>query len=138
GEDSRLRLSSIVLIKSAEQATAADKQSPNPFQFGDVLIYPNMSEPVRKAVTKNLAFFVTAYPPRGSATPAKLKLEITQGGRTLGQASYDLPAPDAAGRVQYAAAVPIDKFGPGDYELKVTVRDARDTATRTEKFTIAP
>lgn len=138
GDDSRLRLSSIVLIKSAEQATAADKQSPNPFHFGDVLIYPNMSEPVRKAVTKNLAFFVTAYPPRDSATPAKLRLEITQGGRTLGQASYDLPAPDDAGRVQYAAALPIDKFGPGDYELKVTVQDARDTATRTEKFTIAP
>ncbi|HEV2862182.1 MAG TPA: VWA domain-containing protein [Pyrinomonadaceae bacterium] len=138
GDDSRLRLSSIVLIKSAEQATAADKQSPNPFHFGEVLIYPNMNEPVRKAASKNLAFFVTVYPPHASATPAKLKLEIMQAGRTLGQASYDLPAPDAYGRVQYATAVPIDKFGPGDYELRVTVHDARDTATRTEKFTIAP
>jgi hypothetical protein len=137
-DESRLRLSSVVLIKSAEQATAADKQSPNPFHFGEVIIYPNMSEPVRKAAGANLAFFVTAYPQRGSATPARLKLEIRQAGRTLGQASYDLPAPDASGRVQYAGAVPIDKFGPGDYELRITVQDARDTAARAEKFTIAP
>jgi VWFA-related protein len=137
-DDSRLRLSSIVLIKSAEQMTAADKQASNPFHFGDVLIYPNMSEPVRKSVSKNLAFFVTVYPARGSAAAAKLKLEITRQGRTVGQASFDLPAPDAEGRIQYASAVPIEKFGPGDYELKVTVQDAQDKTTRAEKFTITP
>ncbi|HEX8147544.1 MAG TPA: VWA domain-containing protein [Pyrinomonadaceae bacterium] len=138
-DESRLRLSSIVLIKSAEQAAAADRQSRNPFHFGELLLYPNMGEPVRKAASKNLAFFVTVYPPRGAAAPpAKLKIEITQNGRTLGQSSNDLPAPDADGRVQYASAVPIDKYAPGDYELKVTVQDGRDTATRSEKFTIAP
>lgn len=139
-DESRLRLSSIVLIKSAEQATAADKQSQNPFHFGELLLYPNMGEPVRKAASKNLAFYVAVYPARGAApaTPAKLKLEITQNGRTVGQSTNDLPAPDADGRIQYATAVPLDKYAPGDYALKVTVTDTRDTATRTEKFTIAP
>ena len=136
-EESRLRLSSIVIIKSAEQATAADKQSQNPFHFGELLLYPNMGEPVRKAASKNLAFYVAVYPARGAnATPAKLKLEITQNGRAVGQATNDLPAPDADGRIQYASAVPLDKYAPGDYELKVTVTDARDTVTRTEKFKI--
>ena len=137
-DESRLRLSSIVLIKSAEQ-TPPGKQT-TPFNFGEVLLYPNLGEPLRKAASKNLAFFVTAYPSRGgaAATPAKLKIEITQHGRTLGQSSNDLPAPDADGRVQYASAVPIDKYAPGDYELKVTVQDGRDSVTRTEKFTIAP
>jgi VWFA-related protein len=138
-DESRLRLSSIVLIKSAEQAAAAaDKQAPNPFHFGELLLYPNMGEPVRKSAGKNLAFFVTVYPPRGVASAAKLKIEITQKGRTLGQSSNDLPAPDADGRIQYASALPIDKYAPGDYELKVTVQDAHDTVTRTEKFTITP
>ncbi|HEX8922684.1 MAG TPA: hypothetical protein VF766_14510, partial [Pyrinomonadaceae bacterium] len=62
----------------------------------------------------------------------------TQRGSTLGQTSYDLPAPDAAGRIQYASAVPIDKFKPGDYELKLTVEDAHGKATRAERFTITP
>lgn len=137
-DDTRLRLSSIVLIKSAEQTPPGKQQTPTPFNFGELLLYPNMGEPVRKAAGKNLTFFVTVYPPRGAATAAKLKIEITQRGRTLGQSSNDLPAPDADGRIQYASAVPIDKYAPGDYELRVTVQDARDTVTRTEKFTIAP
>ena len=135
-DQSRLRLSSIVFIKSAEKMTAADQATSNPFHFGEVLIYPNMDEPLSKSKSKNLAFFVTAYPPQGSA--AKLKLEIIQSGRVLGQTSYDLPAPDASGRIQYATAIPIDKYKPGDYELKVTAQTAQSTATRTENFTITP
>lgn len=136
-DESRLRLSSIVLIKSAEQ-TPPGNHTPTPFNFGEVLLYPNMGEPVRKAAGNKLAFFVTAYPPRGAASATKLKIEIQQKGRTLGQSSNELPAPDADGRIQYASAVPIDKYAPGDYELKVTVQDASDTVTRSEKFTIAP
>ena len=139
GDESRLRLSSIVLIKSAEQTPAGKQTTTTPFNFGEVLLYPNLGEPVRKAAGNKLAFFVTAYPPRGASEPApKLKIEIRQQGRTLGQSSNDLPAPDADGRIQYASALPIDKYAPGDYELRVTVSDARDTVTRSEKFTIAP
>jgi hypothetical protein len=135
---SRLRLSSIVIIKSAEKLTAAEAAAQRPFNFGEVAIYPNMGEPVRKSASKNLAFFVTAYTPRASASATKLRMEIVQQGRALGQTSYDLPAPDASGRVQYAGAIPIDKYKPGDYELRVTVQDAQSTATRTERFTITP
>ena len=137
-DESRLRLSSIVLIKSAEQLKTDKPTTTTPFNFGEVLLYPNLGEPVRKSVSKNLAFFVTTYPARGAASTPKLKIEITQQGRTLGQSTNDLPAPDADGRIQYASALPIDKYAPGDYELKVTVSDARDTVTRSEKFTIAP
>ncbi len=137
-DQSRLRLSSIVLIKSAEKMTVADQAGSNPFHFGEVLIYPSMDEPLSKSKSKNLAFFITAYSPAASASAPKLKLEITQGGRAVGQTSYDLPTPDATGRIQYASAIPIDKYRPGDYELKVTVQDAQGTATRTENFTITP
>ena len=135
---SRLRLSSVVLIKSAEKLTAAEQSAARPFNFGEVAIYPNMGEPVRKSLTKTLAFFVTAYAPRGSAATTRLKMEVVQQGRALGQTAYDLPAPDASGRVQYAGAIPIDKYKPGDYELRVTVNDAQSAATRTERFTITP
>jgi hypothetical protein len=137
-DESRLRLSSVVIIKSAEKLTPAEAASPRPFNFGEVAIYPNMGEPVRKSASKTLAFFVTAYAPRGSAATTHLKMEVVQQGRALGQTSYELPAPDASGRVQYAGAIPIDKYKPGDYELRVTVDDAQTNATRTERFTITP
>ncbi len=135
---SRLRLSSIVLVKSAERLQASDRGAANPFHFGEVLIYPNMDEPLRKRVSKNLAFFVTVYPPQGSSSATKLRLEIMQKGRALGQTSYDLPAPDATGRIQYASAIPIDKYQPGEYELKVTVENGQSTATRSERVRITP
>jgi VWFA-related protein len=137
-DQSRLRLSSIVIIKSAEKLTANEQGTPNPFHFGEVLIYPNMNEPLRKSASKNLAFFVTVYPPGSLASATKLKLEIVQGGKVLGQTSTDLPAPDSSGRIQYATAIPIDKYKPGDYELRVTVQNGQSTASRAEHFTITP
>lgn len=135
---SRLRLSSIVLVKSAERLQASDRGAANPFHFGEVLIYPNMDEPLRKSVSKNLAFFVTVYPTKGATAPPKLKLAIIKGGQTLAEVPLELTAPDQTGRIQYASAIPVDKFQPGDYVLKLTAQDDHSTATSSERFTIKP
>lgn len=137
-DQSQLRMSSIVLISSAEQMSAAERSTSNPFHFGEVIIYPNMNQPISKSATKNLPFFVTIYPAQGEGSSTKLTLEILKGGRSLAQVPLKLPAPDQTGRLQYASAVPIDKIQPGDYELKLTAQDARNTVTQTEPFTIKP
>jgi VWFA-related protein len=134
---SRLTLSSIVIVKSAERL-AADQNTANPFHFGEVIIYPNMEEPLSKAVSKNITFFVTVYPAAGTAAVPKLRLEILKGGRAVAQLPVELPAPDPAGRIQYASAIPVDKFQPGEYELKLTAEDGKSTATRSTRFTVVP
>jgi hypothetical protein len=63
-------------------------------------------------------------------------LEIKQRGRTLSRAQIDLPAPDAAGRIQFANALPIDKLQPGEYELSATATDGATSVTRTKRFVI--
>ncbi|MDQ3686811.1 MAG: hypothetical protein M3430_14620, partial [Acidobacteriota bacterium] len=69
----------------------------------------------------------------------KMLLEIMNNNRALAQLQADLPAPDAGGRVQYASALPLDKFQPGKYELKITVRDAAGAAvSRSTAFTVEP
>ena len=136
-DESKLRLSSVVLLKRAERLPPADQKKSNPFHFGEVLIYPNAGEPVRKS-SKQLAFFFTAYPAQGAASPPQLTLEVQQGGKAVGRLSADLPAPDAGGRIQYASALPLDNFQPGAYELKVTVKDARQSVTRSASFTLEP
>lgn len=136
-DPTELRLSSIVLIKSAERLSALD-QSQNPFRFGEVLLYPNLGEPVRKSANKDLTLFITIYPPQGNYTAGKLNLEIAQNGNRVGQFSYDLPTPDETGRIQYVSVIPLDKFKPGDYELKLTVRSGPRTATREQRVQIIP
>jgi VWFA-related protein len=135
---SQLRMSSLTLLKRAEKLSAADQQAANPFHFGDVLIYPNLGEPVRKSASRQLAFFFTAYAAKGSSDKPTFILEVISGGGTIGRTSGELPAPDAGGRIQYATALPLDGFPPGAYELKVTVKDARTSVSRSARFTVEP
>jgi hypothetical protein len=43
---------------------------------------------------------------------------------------------DEKGRIQYASALPIDNFRPGTYELRVTVKDSKNSVSRSTSFTI--
>jgi hypothetical protein len=137
-EAAGLRLSSVVVLKRAERLGPSDQKVNNPFHFGEVLIYPNTGEPLSKAAAKQLAFFFTVYPARGAAAAPKLTLEVLQNGRGVMAVSGELPAPDPQGRIQYANALPLDRFQPGSYALKVTVNDGRASVTRSVSFTVEP
>jgi VWFA-related protein len=137
-DTNKLRLSSIAVLKRAERLTAAEQKTNNPFHYGEVLIYPNTGESLRKSSTKQLTFFFTVYTAKGETYAPKLVIEVLQDGRTVGQTSADLPGPDAAGRIQYASELPLEKFQPGAYELKITVRDGHTSVWRSGQFTLAP
>ena len=136
-DQSALRLSSIVVIKKTGHPTAG-QQTLRTFQFDDLLVYPNLGEPVSKANGNQLTLFVTVYTAKGDTTAPKLSLEIARSGRSVGHLSYDLHAPDQTGRIQYASVISLDKFQPGDYELKLAVRAGSRMATRSEHVLITP
>lgn len=136
-DQTALRLSSIVVIKKAERPTPG-QQALRTFQFGDMLVYPNLGEPISKAAGNQLTLFVTVYTAKGDNTAPKLSLEIARAGRSVGHLSYDLHAPDQTGRIQYASVISLDKFQPGDYELKLAVRAGSRMATRSEHVRVAP
>ena len=135
-EKNSLQLSSIMLVKTGEQLSSANNQASRLFRFNELLLYPNLGEPLSKSDDRELTIFLTAYTPDGLAT--KLSLEIRQNGRTVGQLSYDLPPADQTGRIQYASAIPLEKFQPGNYELKVTLQNAKSRAMNSALFTINP
>ncbi|HEX6622782.1 MAG TPA: VWA domain-containing protein [Pyrinomonadaceae bacterium] len=136
GGGEKLRMGSLAILKRAEKLSPEEQKQNNPFHYGEVLVYPNLGEPIRKATAGQLAFFLTAYTARPSSSPPKLMLEIKQRGRTLSRAQIDLPAPDAAGRIQFANALPIDKLQPGEYELSATATDGATSVTRVKRFVI--
>jgi VWFA-related protein len=139
GDASKVRLSSLAILKRVEQIKPQDQKPNSPFLYGEVLVYPNVGEPLSKSADKQLAFFFTAYPAQGAKQPAlKSTVEILQQRRSLGQATVELPAPDPTGRVQFASALPIGQLQPGEYELRVTVSDGTVRASRTEPFTVRP
>jgi len=123
-------------VKTGEHLSSANSQASRLFRFNELLLYPNLGEPLSKSDDRELTLFLTAYTPDALAT--KLSLEIAQDGRKVGQLSYDLPPADQTGRIQYASVIPLDKFQPGDYELKVTVQSAKSSAVNYALFTINP
>ena len=137
-DQSALRLSSIVFIKRAERLPPTEEKVRRPFQFGEVLVYPNLGEPVSKSASKQLTVFVTVYTPKDNSNAPKLELVITRSGRAVGQLSYDLQAPDQNGRIQYASAISLEKFQPGDYELRLTVQQGDRRTSRSEHIVVTP
>lgn len=136
--ESSLRLSSVVLLDRAERLPPGEQKNANPLHFGEVLLYPNLGEPIRKSANRPLAFFVTAYAAKAATEKPSLTIEILRGGEAVGRTSAGLPNPDAEGRIQYASALPLDSFQPGAYELRVTVKDSSSSVSRSTPFTIEP
>jgi len=136
--ETKPRLSSVAVLRRAERLTAEEQKRDQPFRFGELLVYPNLGEAVSKSKAKQLAFFFTAWPPKGFTGTLKLSLEIWQKNRSLTKSSGQLPAPDESGQIKYASTFPLEKFQPGAYELKITVGDDTNSVSRSTNFTVAP
>ena len=137
-DQAKLRLSSVVVLSRAERITADEQKKDQPFYFGELVVYPNLGDPILKSASKQLAYFLTAWPVAGTAEQLKLVTEIVQNKRSIARTSAELPAADDQGRIKYAGALPLDGFPPGAYELKVTVTDNRTSVSRSTQFRIEP
>jgi len=137
-DEAKLRLSSVVVLRRAERITADEQKKDQPFYFGELVVYPNLGQPITKSVTKQLAYFLTAWPAKGSVEPLKLVADVVQNGRSVAQTSAQLLAADDQGRIKYAGALPLDDLQPGAYELKVTVSDHQTSVSRSTQFRIEP
>jgi VWFA-related protein len=135
-DDTRPRLSSIAVLKRAERLTPEEQKQDQPLHFGELLVYPNLGERIDRATAKQLAFFFTAWTPKGVTKPMQVTLEIFQNHKSVGKSSAELPPADAQGRIKYASAFPLDKFQPGIFELKVTVSDGTNNVSRSTEFKI--
>jgi VWFA-related protein len=135
GDESTLRLSSVAIIQRAEQIK---EKTDSPFLIGEVLVYPNLGEAIRKSATKQMGFYFNIYPAKGSNDLPKLFLEVLQGSKSIAKLPLKLAPADASGRIQYASALPLDTLEPGSYELKIIVSDAKDTVSRAATFTLEP
>ncbi len=134
-DESKLRLSDITIIRHAEQVK---EKIDNPFLIGDqLLVYPNLGEPIRKAA-RQMGFYFNVYLAKGSTEPPKLTLEVLQNNKSLARVLLKLAAPDKQGRIQYASALPLESFSPGNYELKISVSDAQGAVSRTTSFILEP
>jgi hypothetical protein len=135
-DETKPRLSSVAVLKRAERLTPEEQKRDHPLHFGELLVYPNLGEPIDRTSAKQLAYFFTAWPSKGSTKPLQVTLEILQNNRPVGKTSGELPPADERGEIKYASSFPLDKFPAGEFELKVTVSDGVNSVSRSTSFVI--
>jgi VWFA-related protein len=129
-----LQVSSLVLVGRAEQVRAEERPKDNPLFVGDVVIYPNLGEPIRKSREKALTFFIVITAGSGAAPQATV--EILGDDRVVAHAATALPAADPSGRIQHIAQVPVEALSPGRYTLRLTVSQGNRRAVREALFAL--
>jgi len=114
-----LRASTLVLVARGDRVPEAERPAGNPFLVGDMLLYPNLGDPVRKSATQEIGFFLTVYPATGPKPQATL--ELVQNGAAVARLPLPLGETDSAGRIQQVSRLPVAKLAAGTYELRVVV-----------------
>ena len=129
-----LRVGTPFIVRRAE-AAGATRDDNNPLYFGEVLLYPNLGQPLSKAIDKELAFGFTAYD--GKSGPLEATLQLVRSGQPVATVPLTLAAPDASGRINQIGKLPLDPLEPGAYELRVTVTAGSQRVTRGVPFAIS-
>ena len=136
-EAGRLRVSSLMVVQRAEKRTAREGGEPGPLQYKDVLLYPDLGQLLRREAGRPLAFFLSAWPAPGRPE-VDARVEVLRSGRPVAAAPPFELRPDADGRIGLVSSFPVDSLAPGAYELRVTLTDGQDAATRTASLAIGP
>jgi VWFA-related protein len=134
-DESKLRLSDVVILNRAEAVSAKDDKRSNPFRVANMIVSPNLGESIHRSL-KQVPFFFTVYTAAGTSPRPKLTIELRQQGHTLAQIPGEMPEADASGRIQYVAGLPLEKIPAGAYELRIAVGDGTTSVTRSGYFTI--
>lgn len=129
-----LRMSSLVIVKRGEKVPEKDRRADNPLLVNDVILYPNLGEPVSKGA-KELGFYFAAYPVKGGPAPESV-IELLQDARIVAQLPMPLAAADASGRIQQVGRLPLDQIAPGTYELRAVVKQGAQQIFRSTMLRI--
>ena len=122
------------VVQRAEKVAAADRDAQNPLYFGELLLYPNLGEPISKASMPELSFAFTVQPPKN--TTATAKLTLVHSGAVVAELPLPLAEPDSLGTIHQVSRLPLAPIPPGTFELRITVDAGGKSVTRSVPFSI--
>lgn len=128
------RVSSVVIVRRAEQVKPTERDAANPLYVGDLLLYPDVGVPTRRPDDRELAFYFATYGTKSRDITGRI--ELLSQGRVVSSAPLVVGALDAQGRFPQLQRVPIDSLTAGLYELRVTVTDRAGSDSKTARFRI--
>jgi hypothetical protein len=127
GSAPALALSAVTLIRRVEPTL--EKPDPeDPLQFAGGKITPSLTETVKGGKGAMLPLYFIVYPAPGVTEKPALTMEYLKDGQLIAKGTPELPAANEAGAIPYIAETPMDAFEPGEYEVRVTVKQGSAVA----------
>jgi hypothetical protein len=121
------------LQRRTGSGTAAGSAMPA-LQFGDLVVLPNLGEPVSPASDLVFAFEAFAEPGAG---PTESSVVVMQDGHPASApVTLQLSPAKDSGRIAYVGHIPIGMLAPGAYDLVLALRQGTMTLTRITTFTV--
>ncbi|HJQ22813.1 MAG TPA: VWA domain-containing protein [Blastocatellia bacterium] len=139
--EQEMRLSSVVLSQGVNPLTEEQKKqgARHPLYLeGQAYFVPNLKQTFSQSKDKNLLIHFNVYLPANAAAKVNATLTFLTKGQIFTEAEGTLPDADGTGRIAYATSFGTDNFPPGDYQLRVTVKDGARRVSSTTAFTIEP
>jgi hypothetical protein len=130
-----LEAGSLVIVRQADRLPASERDAANPLQVGELVLTPNIGEPITKGRADRLAFLLRVRP---SKRPVSARLGLRRADIAVVSVPIAPPTPDADGRLTYLGVVPLANLTPGPFELRVTVDDGATSLTRAVGFILDP
>jgi VWFA-related protein len=135
-ESQTLGLSSLVFVDHVEQMGGAPSdhtERPAPFLVGQMLVYPNIGDPVMKTTMKDLPFFFTIY--RGTSGPLTATAQLLRNGGVVAEAPLEIAA-STEPRIQQLARLPVSGLTAGTYQLRIVVVSGPQRVDESAFFTL--
>ncbi len=120
-------LSSLAVVKGYD-ANAQGLTPEEPFQFQGGRITPTLSSTVYAVPGAQLSTFFIVYPDPKIAEKPQVVMEYIKDGQSLGKGEVPLPEADATGKIPYVMSSPAENMPPGNYEVKLLVRQGQTIA----------
>jgi VWFA-related protein len=136
-QDNVLSISSIAIVRNMKPAGETVKAD-DPLLVNHQIVTPSISPVVKKSSTTGLPFYVVVYANKSSAEVPSLQMEFDRDGQLLGRIPAELGKADAQGRIPFVVTAPIEKFDPGNYQVRFIAKQGNEAAVETTTFTIEP
>jgi len=130
-----IAMSSVTVVRNF-QPGVKDIAPEEPFQFQGGRITPTLNTTLKAVKGAQMALFFVVYPELGVATPPQAIVQYFKDGELAGSANLQLPAADAQGRINYVLSSPLDAMPPGNYEVKVIIKQGNSAVTESAYLTI--
>jgi hypothetical protein len=135
-DTTRLRMSSVMIIRRGEKVPEAERISDSPLYVGDTLLYPNLGTSLVRGIDKELGFYFAVYLPASGPGPSAT-LDLLANGRELASVRLQLDEPNVQRRIQQVGRIPIEALAAGSYELRINVQQGNTRVAETAQFRIA-